>query len=107
MRLRLKKGIWIKKIQPSKFYAKQKKGSFLILPGIFQVHEATAGQLKRKHLEAVAEMSEQVAVLQKFKSKLEKERAALRGELEEVKSQVENSNKAKVSSVICGYSYRF
>ena len=60
------------------------------------VHESTAVQLKKKHQDAVNEMSEQIEVLHKTKNKMEKEKHKMRDEIEEVKALNEQVTKAKV-----------
>ena len=48
-------------------------------------HESTLASLKKKHLDAVAEMSEQVDQLNKMKQKVEKEKHGKRLQIDEVK----------------------
>lgn len=67
-------------------------------------HEATASQMKRKHQEAVSEMGAQMDLLQKAKNRLEKEKQQAKAECDELKMQLENSARAKVS---LGHSKRF
>merc|ERR1719289_305354 len=61
-------------------------------------HELLAQSLRRKHQDAVAEMSDQVDHLTKLKAKLEKEKHAMRVDLEDLMAQLDISNKGKVSA---------
>ena len=49
-------------------------------------HESTLASLKKKHMDAVSEMSEQVDQLNKMKQKIDKEKHAKRLQIDEVKS---------------------
>lgn len=59
-------------------------------------HEKTVADFRKKHAAAMGEMEEQVATLQKAKSKLEKERQTLTSESGDLSSQVDDLQKAKV-----------
>jgi len=61
-------------------------------------HELLAQSLRRKHQDAVAEMGDQVDHLTKIKAKLEKEKHALRVDLDELLAQLDISNKGKASA---------
>ncbi|KAJ8016562.1 hypothetical protein DPEC_G00008530 [Dallia pectoralis] len=58
-------------------------------------HEATAAALRRKHADSVAELGEQIDILQRVKQKLEKEKAEGRMEAEDLASNLEQLSKAK------------
>ena len=60
-------------------------------------HEKTVADFRKKQAAAIGEMEEQVATLQKSKSKLEKERQALTAENGDLSSQLDDVQKAKVS----------
>jgi len=60
-------------------------------------HEATATQLRKKHQDAVNEMSQQIEQLQKSKGRLEKEKGGLKSDLDDHKMQTESLAKAKAS----------
>merc|ERR1712141_866184 len=49
-------------------------------------HDATLASLKKKHLDAVAEMSEQIDQLNKMKQKIEKEKHAKRLQIDEIRA---------------------
>ncbi len=49
-------------------------------------HESILASLKKKHLDAVAEMSEQIDQLNKMKQKVEKEKHAKRLQIDELKA---------------------
>merc|ERR1719266_2820994 len=49
-------------------------------------HDATLASLKKKHLDAVAEMSEQIEQLNKMKQKIEKEKHAKRLQIDEIRA---------------------
>ena len=59
-------------------------------------HEATAAALRRKHADSLAELAEQLDTLQRVRQKLEKEKAEVRMEAEDLTSNVEQLSKAKV-----------
>ncbi|XP_033846706.1 myosin-6-like [Periophthalmus magnuspinnatus] len=61
-------------------------------------HESTSATLRKKHADAVAELGEQIDNLQRVKQKLEKEKAELRVELEDVNSNLEVVLRAKANA---------
>lgn len=61
-------------------------------------HEATTASLRKKHSETVAELSEQMDTLQRAKQKLEKEKAELRLEADDLSANVEQLTRAKVGT---------
>ena len=61
-------------------------------------HEATAGALRKKHADSVAELGEKIDSLQRVKQKLEKERGEVKMEADDLASTVEHLSKAKVKS---------
>lgn len=63
-------------------------------------HEATTTTLRKKHSEAVTELSEQMDTLQRAKQKLEKEKAELRLEVDDLSASVEQLSRAKVEKEI-------
>merc|ERR1719334_757298 len=60
-------------------------------------HESTVASLKKKHLDAVAEMSEQVDQLNKMKQKVEKEKHGKRLQIDEVKAACDTTANEKAS----------
>ncbi|XP_061569990.1 myosin-6-like [Cololabis saira] len=58
-------------------------------------HEATAGALRKKNADSVADLGEQIDNLQRVKQKLEKEKSELRLELDDVVSNMEQIVKVK------------
>ncbi|XP_071314822.1 myosin-7B-like [Trachinotus anak] len=58
-------------------------------------HEATAATLRKKHSDAVAELSEQIDSLQRAKQKLEKEKAEVSLEADDLAANVEQLSRAK------------
>lgn len=60
-------------------------------------HEATAGTLRKKNADTVADLGEQIDNLQRVKQKLEKEKSELRLELDDVVSNMEQIIKTKVN----------
>ncbi|XP_054628952.1 myosin-7B-like [Dunckerocampus dactyliophorus] len=58
-------------------------------------HEATAATLRKKHSDAVVELSEQIDSLQRAKQKLEKEKAELRLEADDLAANLEQLARAK------------
>jgi len=60
-------------------------------------HESTLASLKKKHLDAVAEMSEQVDQLNKMKQKVEKEKHGKRLQIDEVKAAMDTVANEKAS----------
>ncbi|XP_046881579.1 myosin, heavy chain 7B, cardiac muscle, beta a isoform X2 [Hypomesus transpacificus] len=61
-------------------------------------HEATAGALRKKHADSVAELGEQIDSLQRVKQKLEKERGEVKMEADDLVSTVEHLSKAKANT---------
>lgn len=59
-------------------------------------HEATAATLRKKHSDTVVELSEQIDLLQRAKQKLDKEKAELGLEAEDLAANVEQLSRAKV-----------
>ncbi|CAL1296899.1 unnamed protein product [Larinioides sclopetarius] len=64
-------------------------------------HEQTLTNLRKKHNDVVAELSEQIDQLNKHKARLEKEKAQMKGELDDVRSSVDHVNKEKVQIAWC------
>jgi myosin heavy chain 6/7 len=60
-------------------------------------HESTLSSLKKKHMDAVAEMSEQIDQLNKMKQKIEKEKHAKRLQIDEVKASQDTVANEKAS----------
>merc|ERR1712173_177685 len=60
--------------------------------------EATMMNLKRKHQDAVAEMSEQIDQLSKMKAKIEKDKAAINHEVVDVRAATDEVNRSKASA---------
>merc|ERR1712113_971974 len=60
--------------------------------------EATMINLKRKHQDAVAEMSEQIDQLSKMKAKIEKDKAQINHEVQDVRSATEEIIRSKASA---------
>lgn len=58
--------------------------------------EALAATLRKRHSDALAELSEQCESLQRTRAKLEKEKQNLRLELDDLTTNMENLQKAKV-----------
>jgi len=61
-------------------------------------HELLAQSLRRKHQDAVAEMGDQIDHLTKLKAKLEKEKHALRVDVEDLVAQLDIANKGRASA---------
>merc|ERR1719193_2103226 len=59
--------------------------------------EATLMNLKRKHQDAVAEMSEQIDQLSKMKSKIEKDKSLINNETTDVRAAVDEMGRSKAS----------
>jgi len=59
--------------------------------------EATMANLKRKHQDAVAEMSEQIDQLSKMKAKIEKDKSAISHEIQDVRAATEEISRSKAS----------
>merc|ERR1719228_3193046 len=60
--------------------------------------EATMMNLKRKHQDAVAEMSEQIDQLSKMKAKIEKDRNQIMHEIQDVRAATEEISRSKASA---------
>merc|ERR1739846_132968 len=60
--------------------------------------ESTMMNLKRKHQDAVAEMSEQIDQLSKMKAKIEKDKGAINHEIADVRAATEEINRSKASA---------
>ncbi|XP_044530085.1 myosin-8 isoform X4 [Gracilinanus agilis] len=60
-------------------------------------HEATAATLRKKHMDSVAELGEQIDNLQRVKQKLEKEKSELKLEIDDLASNMEMVSKAKAN----------
>ncbi|XP_070580050.1 myosin heavy chain, striated muscle-like isoform X4 [Ptychodera flava] len=58
-------------------------------------HETVAAQLRKKHQDAVAELSEQMDLLQRAKNKSEKEKNSLKVECDDLSANIEMLQKAK------------
>lgn len=63
--------------------------------------EVLAASLKKRHSDAMAELSEQYEALQRTRAKLEKEKQSLRMEVDELTASLESLQKAKVSMSGC------
>jgi len=61
-------------------------------------HELLAQSLRRKHQDAVGEMGDQIDHLTKIKAKLEKEKHAMRVDLDDLMAELDISNKGKASA---------
>ncbi|XP_067145161.1 myosin heavy chain, muscle-like isoform X10 [Centruroides vittatus] len=61
-------------------------------------HEQALSTLRKKHNDVVAELSEQNDQLNKHRSRLEKEKGQLKGELDDVKSSIDHVQKEKANS---------
>ncbi|XP_077527319.1 myosin heavy chain isoform X12 [Haemaphysalis longicornis] len=61
-------------------------------------HEQAMSNLRKKHNDSVAELSEQIDQLNKHKAKTEKERATLAAEVSDLQSLLDHSNKAQANS---------
>ena len=61
-------------------------------------HESTLVGLKRKHQDAVAEMSEQIDQLSKMKSKIEKDKSNLMSEIQDVRAATDEVTRSKASA---------
>ena len=59
-------------------------------------HESTLVNLKRKHQDAMAEMSDQIDQLSKMKSKVEKERIQISNDAKDARAAIENISQSKV-----------
>merc|ERR1711899_371009 len=61
-------------------------------------HEATLIGLKKKHQDAVSEMSEQIEQLSLSKSKIEKDKTSLMHEVQDVRAATDEVGRAKASA---------
>ncbi|XP_072168144.1 myosin-16-like isoform X1 [Diadema setosum] len=61
-------------------------------------HESVASQLRKKHTDAVSELTENLESVNRAKSKIEKERQSLRVEIEDISSNLDYVTKAKISA---------
>merc|ERR1712018_1067 len=61
-------------------------------------HETTLISLKKKHQDAVAEMSEQIDQLSKMKAKIEKDKTNLLHEIQDVRAATEEIGRSKASA---------
>merc|ERR1712223_319623 len=61
-------------------------------------HETTLISLKKKHQDAVAEMSEQIDQLSKMKAKIEKDKSNLPHEISDVRAATEETGRSKSSA---------
>jgi len=61
-------------------------------------HEATLIGLKKKHQDAVAEMSEQIDQLSKMKAKIEKDKSQLMHEIQDVRAATDEITRSKASA---------
>ncbi|KAL7979262.1 hypothetical protein Chor_015286 [Crotalus horridus] len=60
--------------------------------------EATASTLRKKHTDAMAEMTEHLENLQRVKSKLEKDKQVMKAEIDDLSSSMENIQKSKINA---------
>ncbi|KAG7247874.1 hypothetical protein CRUP_036075, partial [Coryphaenoides rupestris] len=63
--------------------------------GVLQ-SEGAAAALRKKHTESQAELAEQLEALSRLRAKLEKDKQAMRAEIEDLNATVEVTQKAKV-----------
>ncbi|XP_077491058.1 myosin heavy chain isoform X34 [Amblyomma americanum] len=61
-------------------------------------HEQAMSNLRKKHNDSVAELSEQIDQLNKHKAKVEKERATLAAEVSDLQSLLDHSNKSQANA---------
>merc|ERR1712029_944668 len=61
-------------------------------------HESTLMNLKKKHQDAVSEMSEQIDQLSKMKAKIEKDKGAINHEIQDVRAATEEISRSKASA---------
>ncbi|XP_077979909.1 myosin-7-like isoform X2 [Glandiceps talaboti] len=61
-------------------------------------HETISAQLRKKHQDAVAELSESLDLLQRAKGKVEKEKNSLKAEVDDLSTNIEMLQKAKMQS---------
>merc|ERR1711944_196086 len=60
--------------------------------------EATLNSLKKKHQDAVAEMSEQIDQLSKMKAKIEKDKSSINHEVVDVRAATDEVTRSKASA---------
>ena len=63
-------------------------------------HESVLMNLKKKHQDAMQEMSEQIDQLSKMKSKIEKDKTKIQSEICDARSAADEISRAKASSVV-------
>merc|ERR1712168_1454764 len=61
-------------------------------------HEATLVSLKKKHQDAVAEMTEQIDQLNKMKAKIEKDKGFIMNEIADVRAATDEVSRSKASA---------
>ncbi|XP_077527350.1 myosin heavy chain isoform X42 [Haemaphysalis longicornis] len=61
-------------------------------------HEQAMSNLRKKHNDSVAELSEQIDQLNKHKAKVEKEKSQMKSELDDVRANLEHLNRDKANS---------
>merc|ERR1711992_200825 len=61
-------------------------------------HETTLISLKKKHQDAVAEMSEQIDQLSKMKAKIEKDKGQIQTEILDIRNTTDEMNRSKASA---------
>ncbi|EEC00524.1 myosin heavy chain, skeletal muscle or cardiac muscle, putative [Ixodes scapularis] len=61
-------------------------------------HEQAMSNLRKKHNDTVAEMSEQIDQLNKHKAKVEKEKSQMKSELDDVRANFDHLNKDKANA---------
>merc|ERR1712062_870769 len=61
-------------------------------------HESTLMNLKKKHQDAVSEMSEQIDQLSKMKAKIEKDKSQIQAEILDIRNATWEMNRSKASA---------
>ncbi|CAL1262322.1 unnamed protein product [Larinioides sclopetarius] len=61
-------------------------------------HEQVMSNLRKKHNDVIAELSEQLDQLNKHKARVDKEKAQMKGELDDLRSSVDHVNKEKANA---------
>ncbi|XP_054718745.1 myosin heavy chain, muscle-like isoform X3 [Uloborus diversus] len=61
-------------------------------------HEQVLSNLRKKHNDVIAEVSEQLDQSNKHKARLEKEKAQMKGELDDLRSSIDHVNKEKANA---------
>ncbi|XP_042900309.1 myosin heavy chain, muscle isoform X1 [Parasteatoda tepidariorum] len=61
-------------------------------------HEQVLSNLRKKHNDVIAEISEQLDQTNKHKARLEKEKSQMKGELDDLRSSVDHVNKEKANA---------